>query len=70
MEEVKNTEAALRRFRRKAKPDSAAASTSESLTKQFALDVEELGNCAVAIGVEVQAMEEYVSLQDLFAQES
>lgn len=69
MEEVKNTEAALRRFRRNAKRDSAAPSTSESLTKQFSLDVEELGNCAAAIGVEADAIEEYVSLQSLFAQE-
>lgn len=66
VEEVKNTEAALRRFRRNTKKDNSETSTSESLTKQFRLDVEKLGESATNLGVHVDSIPQYNQLQEMF----
>mmetsp|Transcript_24706 Transcript_24706/g.30252 ORF Transcript_24706/g.30252 Transcript_24706/m.30252 type:complete len:99 (-) Transcript_24706:1643-1939(-) len=67
-EEVKNTEAALRRFRKNKNKDkdSTLPSTAESLKLQFKLDMQELRKCAIEVGVDVENISEFQRLEKLF----
>lgn len=64
VEEVKKSEAALRRFRRN--KESIGDSTCDSLIKQFSLDVQELGDCINAIGVDLNEIDQFVTLSNMF----